>query len=53
MDNQVIELEEISICPECGARLFEVVETRSSGGPFCRCAECAWEGRDVDDMVGA
>ncbi|KKK99505.1 hypothetical protein LCGC14_2632060 [marine sediment metagenome] len=43
---EVVELEEISTCPECGSRLFEVVETRSSNGPYCRCSECGWEGRD-------
>ena len=43
---EIIELEEITICPECGSRLFEVVETRSSDGPYCRCVECGWEGRD-------
>ena len=40
--NNVVELEEISLCPNCEARAFEVVETRSSGGPFCRCVECGW-----------
>ncbi len=38
----VIELEEISTCPDCGGRNWNVVETRSSKGPFCRCAECGW-----------
>ena len=49
MTAQLIELEEISICPECSSRLFEVVETRSSNGPYCRCASCAWEGRVVTE----
>jgi hypothetical protein len=39
----VIELEEITVCPECHSREWIVVETRSSGGPFCRCAQCGWQ----------
>lgn len=46
MGNNVIELEEISLCPNCNARVFEVVETRTSGGPFCRCVECGWENKE-------
>ena len=40
--SEVVELEEISICPECGSRLFEIVETVSSNGPYCRCSQCEW-----------
>ena len=40
--NEIIEIEEISICPNCKSRLWEVVETVSSDGPYCRCAQCKW-----------
>ena len=45
MTAEIVELEEISVCPECGNREWVVVETRSSGGPFCRCANnlCGWQ----------
>ncbi len=43
MANNVVELEEITVCPNCRNRIWEVVETRSSNGPFCRCAECGWQ----------
>ena len=49
--NNVVELEEISLCPNCEARVFEVVETRTSGGPFCRCVECGWT--DIQDTSDA
>jgi len=41
--HEIIELEEISVCPVCKSRLWEVVETRSSNGPYCRCAQCWYE----------
>jgi len=52
--SEVIEIEEISICPNCKSRLWEVVETMSSAGPYCRCAQCKWvdaalEGKDAKD----
>ena len=47
MPDDVVELEEISLCPNCEARVFEIVETISSGGPFCRCVECGWEDNDA------
>ncbi len=47
MTADVVELEEISVCPECGSRTWAVVETRSSGGPFCRCAQCGWQDLSV------
>ena len=40
--SNVVELEEISVCPECKSRFWEVVETKSSGGPYCRCSDCGW-----------
>ena len=46
-ETNVVELEEISVCPECGGRTFEIVETRSSGGPYCRCPQCGWEGKEA------
>ena len=49
---EIIELEEISICPECGSRMFEIVETISSDGPYCRCSQCKWESKDdTDDII--
>ena len=44
--DNILELEEISVCPDCGSRAFEVVETRSSGGPYCRCLQCGWDSRE-------
>ena len=41
-EDNVVELEEISVCPECGGRTFEIVETRTSDGPYCRCSHCKW-----------
>lgn len=42
MADNVLELEQISLCPDCKSRVWEVVETLTSGGPFCRCVECGW-----------
>ena len=47
VSENLIELEVISICPDCGSRLFEVVETASSNGPYCRCHQCKWEGKEL------
>lgn len=44
--DNVVELEEISVCPECGGRTFEIVQTRTSDGPYCRCSQCKWEGKE-------
>ena len=61
MGDNVIELEEISLCPNCKARVFEVVETRTSYGQYCRCVGCGWKGTEwalspdqlFSDLVGA
>lgn len=45
---EIIELEQISICPECKSHSFEVVETLSSNGPFCRCLNCGWSSISED-----
>lgn len=47
MTAELVELEEISVCPECCAREWLVIETRSSNGPFCRCARCGWQDPSV------
>ncbi len=49
--SEVVELEEISICPECGSRLFEIVETISSDGPYCRCSQCKWHALEGNDAA--
>ena len=48
-EDNVVELEEISVCPECGGRTFEIVETRTSDGPYCRCSHCKWGNKDAAD----
>lgn len=42
---EVVELETVLTCARCNCRNWNVVETRSSAGPFCRCADCGLEGR--------
>ncbi len=50
----IIELEEISVCPECHSRSWLIVETRSSNGPFCRCKHCGWEAaKSLESPEGA
>ena len=49
MTAEIVELEEISVCPECHSREWIVVKTRSSGGPFCRCANCDWQDLSLKD----
>lgn len=40
--DNVVRIETIYVCPECGHRYFEVVSTCDTDGPVCRCLECAW-----------
>lgn len=46
--DNVVHLEEISVCPECRSRFWQVVETGLSNGPFCRCAQCGWQAERLD-----
>ncbi len=43
LTDNVVHLEEVSVCPECWSRFWLVIETGLSDGPFCRCAECGWQ----------
>ena len=52
MTADVVGLEEITVFRSCKGRTWEVVETRSSGGPFCRCAECGWQVGTVSAPMG-
>lgn len=38
----IVRLETVYVCPDCGNGLFQVIETFDSGGPVCRCIECGW-----------
>lgn len=39
---EVVDLVTVLTCPECDGRLWEVIETRLSDGPYCRCYDCYW-----------
>ncbi len=43
---EVIDLEIMFTCPDCGGDLWRVVERRDTDGPLCRCANCGQEQHD-------